>query len=636
MPINLKTNEINYKDPSTGDYVGINAVAERSTADYVNAIHAEGTTQYNSLETKGADERTAIENKGAATIASIPSDYTSLSGEVDDLKNAINNIAQFSIGKNIADPNNFETGYLESNGNIDASMTRYVTTGFVDISAETNYVVSAFTSALNRITTRYVLLFYDSSKTPIANSYSNVNVVTELTAESPNNAKYMRACAGTDPVYIQVETGTSATIFEAYTNTVVIIADIPELDEIESDVLENTNHISKLENDIKYEKSDNICDPDNFVVGYLNSNGTVTNNDQVEAEYKTSGFIEVDAQTQYTMSIWSSIDTLYSNTRAILCFYDINNTFISGSYVNQNSVSNVQVTSPANAKYIKVCSRNFMIMVNAGNLPNKYENYFFEKYTKLKVCDSSLPYKNVLFGKKWVVCGDSFTNDGGTGSVIEDGKYAGRSYTYPWIIGTRQNMEIVRFFEGGRTLAFPANPGTFTNSLTNPNADWYYQNIPEDADYITIYLGINDEHHATGGGDGEDPTGLIPLGTIDDETTATYYGAWNVVLTWLITNRPNAHIGIIVTNGLSIEGYRTAQIAIARKYGIPFIDLNGDDRTPAMLRTVNPNISSTIKQTLIAKWAVDPTGAGGTVNTHPNDAAQLFESTFIENFLRSI
>ena len=55
-----------------------------------------------------------------------------------------------------------------------------------------------------------------------------------------------------------------------------------------------------------------------------------------------------------------------------------------------------------------------------------------------------------------------------------------------------------------------------------------------------------------------------------------------------------------------------------------------------MLRTVNPNIPSTIKQALIAKWAVDPTGAGGTVNIHPNDAAQLFESTFIENFLRSI
>ena len=578
-----------------------------------------------------ADKMNNIEN-GIKDVEEVATGLKEdLSESVGNLKNAINDIAQFSIGKNIANPNNFETGYLESNGNIDASMTKYVTTGFVDISAETNYVVSAFTRALNRITTRYVLLFYDNSKTPIANSYSNVNPVTELTAESPNNAKYMRACVGTDPVYIQVETGTSPTAFEAYTSTTVITADIPELDEIEIDVLENTNHISKLEDDIEYKKSDNICDPDNFVVGYLNSNGTVTNNDAVEAEYKTSGFIEVNTQTQYTMSIWSNIDTLYSGFRAILCFYDYNKAFISGSYVNQNAVSNMQVTSPANAKYIKVCSKNLMIMVNTGNLPNKYENYFSEKYTKLKVYDSSLPYKNVLFGKKWVVCGDSFTNNGGTGSVIEDGKYAGRPYTYPWIIGTRQDMEIVKFFEGGRTLAFPAEPGTFTNSLTNPNADWYYQNIPEDADYITIYLGINDEHHATGGGDSEDPTGYIPLGTIDDNTPNSYYGAWNVVLSWLIANRPNAHIGIIVTNGLTIEGYRTAQINIAKKYGLAYIDLNGDERTPAMLRTVNPDIASSVKQALITKWAVNP-----STNTHPNDDAQEYESTFIENFLRSI
>ena len=254
---------------------------------------------------------------------------------------------------------------------------------------------------------------------------------------------------------------------------------------------------------------------------------------------------------------------------------------------------------------------------------------------QVSVFTSELNSRNILFGKKWAVCGDSFTNSGGTGTVMPSGtKYAGQPYTYPWIIGSRQNMDIVKFFEGGRTLAFPAQPGTFENSLTNPNADWYYQNIPADADYITIYLGINDEHHAPSGssGDGEDTTGDIPLGTVDDATTSTYLGAWNVVLTWLITNRPNAHIGMIVTNGIAGNDlYRHGQIAIAEKYGIPYIDMNGDARTPAMLRTSNPNIAAAVKTALIQKWAVSP----GT-NEHPNDAAQLFESTFIEAFLRSL
>ena len=230
---------------------------------------------------------------------------------------------------------------------------------------------------------------------------------------------------------------------------------------------------------------------------------------------------------------------------------------------------------------------------------------------------------NILYGKKWAVCGDSFTN-GVLSTTIGTGKYYDKKVTYPWLIGNRNNMEIVKFFEGGRTLAFPASPGSFTNSLTYASGAYYYQNIPADVDYITIYLGINDEHHSS-----EDE--IIPLGTISDSTTATYFGAWNVVLSWLIENRPNAHIGIIVTNGIeNNDAYRQAQISIAQKYGIPYIDLNGDNRTPAMIRTSNPNIASSVKTALLNKWRISSN------NPHPNDAAHIYESTFIEDFLRSI
>jgi hypothetical protein len=238
---------------------------------------------------------------------------------------------------------------------------------------------------------------------------------------------------------------------------------------------------------------------------------------------------------------------------------------------------------------------------------------------------------NVLYGKKWAVCGDSFTY-GSESGIIPSGRYAGKNKVYPYFIGNRNNMEILPFFQSGKTLAFPATPGTFTNSLTNPSSAMYYQNIPSDVDYITIYLGINDEHHATGGGDGEDPTGVITLGTIDDNTIATYYGAWNVVLTWPIQNRPFAHIGILVTNGQSIADWYDAQINIAKKYGIPYLDMNGSDRSPVMIRSMNPDISSVVKTMVNQKQAVDYAGN----NLHPNDDAHLYESTFIEDFLRSI
>ena len=246
---------------------------------------------------------------------------------------------------------------------------------------------------------------------------------------------------------------------------------------------------------------------------------------------------------------------------------------------------------------------------------------------------------NVLSGKKWVVCGDSFTNGLEQNVPIPEGPYRGHRSVYPYLIANRNNMEIVPFFEGGRTLAYPPEPGDFRNSLTAPDMPWNYQNIPEDADYITIYLGINDSHHAPHAfsGDGEDITGKIPLGALADQTIHSFGGAWNVVLWWLFQNRPRAHIGVIVSNGVETAAYRKMTIAAAKKYGLAWLDMNGDERTPAMIRSVNPDVADFVKEELKRRWAVDYTGSlTGKVNTHPNDAAHLYESYIIEAFLRSI
>lgn len=250
--------------------------------------------------------------------------------------------------------------------------------------------------------------------------------------------------------------------------------------------------------------------------------------------------------------------------------------------------------------------------------------------------DFVIKKKNIndkLFEKKWCVMGDSFSYGGYSPmNTFDNGKYIGCRKTYPYFIGNRTHINIEDFTLGGRTLAYPSD-GSFSNSLTNPNAECYYQNIPIDTDYITIYIGINDSHHASGssGTDGEDITGVIPIGTVDDTTTATFGGAWNVMLSWLMENRPNTHIGIIVSNGVDNIAYRDITIAIAKKYGIPYIDLNGDERTPAMIRSVNPNVSSRVKDILKQKWAVNPNS-----NTHPNDNAHEYESWIIEDFLRSL
>lgn len=238
---------------------------------------------------------------------------------------------------------------------------------------------------------------------------------------------------------------------------------------------------------------------------------------------------------------------------------------------------------------------------------------------------------NILYGKKWAVCGDSFTNgdfNGGESEVFEDGPFAGKYKTYGYLIAERNHMIIQHLAEGGRTMATPPVPGPTKKSFS----DELYRTIDPDVDYITLYFGINDSHHrpSATATDGEDQTGVITLGTIDDTDNTTFCGAWNVVLEYLITHYPYAHIGILVSNGCETDEYRVATIAAAKKWGIPYIDLNGDERTPMMHRSTNPNASLAAKAARLAAFRV------GEKNTHPNIQAHRYESWFIENFLRSL
>lgn len=241
--------------------------------------------------------------------------------------------------------------------------------------------------------------------------------------------------------------------------------------------------------------------------------------------------------------------------------------------------------------------------------------------------------KDVLCGKKWAVCGDSFSNGDFSGApdgvpTFTEGRFAGKAKTYGYLIAERTGMEIQHLAVGGMTMATPTDAefhNTFSESL--------YKQIDADADYITLYFGINDSHHRpkSSGDDGEIKAGTITLGTIDDTSKETFYGAWNTVMEHLILNHPFAHIGIIVSNGCETEDYRLAEIAIAKKWGVPYIDLNGDERTPCMGRSTNHEILPSIRNARTAAFAVAPPR-----NTHPNARAHEFESRFIEGWLRTI
>ena len=179
-------------------------------------------------------------------------------------------------------------------------------------------------------------------------------------------------------------------------------------------------------------------------------------------------------------------------------------------------------------------------------------------------------------------------------------------------------MEIVNEAKCGTTIT---NIGTRTDAFSITR----YQSIPKDVDYITLKFGINDDANHQ----------KATIGTIDDTENNTFYGAWNIVMEYLITNHPYAKIGIIVTNGTTTE-IADATRKIAEKWGIPYLDEDAGEQVPLLFRTNKTNVCSTAKLLRQTAFIVNDGSNGGTSNYHPNEKAHEYESTFIEAWLRTL
>ncbi len=225
---------------------------------------------------------------------------------------------------------------------------------------------------------------------------------------------------------------------------------------------------------------------------------------------------------------------------------------------------------------------------------------------------------NILYGKKWVACGDSFTANGYNASdgfdesvyIYQEGRFKGKNIVYPYIIGLRNNMDIVNKAVGGQTMAASSN--SFMS---------VYQSIDDDADYITIMLGINDKVMG------------LSVGTLEDTTDSTFCGAYNIAMEHILENHPFAHVGIMVSNGTN-EEIMEATRGIAERWGVPYLDF-GSPQVPLMHRYTGRNVCAKAQEIREKNFCVISDGTTPT-NGHPNTAAHEYESTFIEAWLRTL
>ncbi|WP_047473154.1 SGNH/GDSL hydrolase family protein [Acinetobacter sp. ZOR0008] len=125
-----------------------------------------------------------------------------------------------------------------------------------------------------------------------------------------------------------------------------------------------------------------------------------------------------------------------------------------------------------------------------------------------------------LTGKKWLAVGDSITV----------GLNATKSYAD--VLAERYSATLTKHATSGAWIS----AGTGTIAIPNILSQTY-TSLPDSAnfDFITIAAGTNDRINGVDGN----------LGTPDDRTTATYYGAWHTMCAGLKSKYPNARMLVI-------------------------------------------------------------------------------------------
>lgn len=199
---------------------------------------------------------------------------------------------------------------------------------------------------------------------------------------------------------------------------------------------------------------------------------------------------------------------------------------------------------------------------------------------------------SVLSGKTLVCCGDSITE-----AIDPDGDYF---KNYAELVAERHGMTCIKDGIGGSTISNIGNGKSFTEGR--------YLNVPS-FDYLTIWFGWNDAAYSS-------------LGTINDTTDKTFYGAYNKVLTHFITQYPTKKIGIIVPY-CSDTKIQEAVRKLSSKFGVPCLDL-ADSQKCSLIWDLKT-------ETGLAR-----TNALTYDTTHPNQAGYDFISTMYEQFLLSL
>lgn len=215
-----------------------------------------------------------------------------------------------------------------------------------------------------------------------------------------------------------------------------------------------------------------------------------------------------------------------------------------------------------------------------------------------------------LKGKTLLFLGDSITAGSGV---------SGKEETYWYRLGQKTGASCIGYGVGGTRIAEQQQPDSFEalgNFCTRA------QQMQKTADAIIVFGGTNDYGH-----------GDAPLGTPQDRTPKTFYGALHTLILYLLNAYPTAQIVFLTPlhrvgetsrlyneRGMRLSGnlqtYVDIILAVCGEYGLPVLDLF---RTSGL----QPNVPI-IKENFV------PDGL------HPNAAGHRRLAERLESFLKAL
>lgn len=279
----------------------------------------------------------------------------------------------------------------------------------------------------------------------------------------------------------------------------------------------------------------------------------------------TSTYIAIQEQSNSSIATLTNVvvgETLYisstvANTKTSwgFTFTDDRNKTIYHYYDESLSgiadKTNIEVTVPEGATKLYV-----------SRLSSKGKPEIFRK----KVVKRKAPKSNlidVLHGKKLLVFGDSMAY----GHTIPES-------VWTKLLAEKHGMILTNFAQNGTTITRKTTTmsgATFLDTDSVHAKVMNNLNNPVDADYIIVFGGTNDIAR----------NDQCPLGTIDDATSQTFYGALNAICQRLIQTYPSGNICFItpyirnagLANTEVCKEYIKAIHAVCEKWGgIPVFD----------------------------------------------------------------